>query len=110
MGTTRGTWRGGVAVVLTALLALALTGGLTGPAHAGEKGHDRRGEPVTVMTRNLYLGADINRPVNAALAVQAAGGTPQEVLVALANATHVTREIVEQMLLALCWVIVFKFL
>ncbi len=96
MGTTRGTWRGGVAVVLTAVLALALTGGLTGPAYAGKKGHDHRGQPVTVMTRNLYLGADINRPVNAALAAQAAGGTPQQVLVALANATHVTRDIVDR--------------
>ena len=67
MGTTRATWRGGVAVVLTALLALTLTGGLTRAGVRRQEGTDHRGQPVTVMTRNLYLGADINRPVNAAL-------------------------------------------
>jgi hypothetical protein len=53
-------------------------------------------KPVTVMTRNLYLGADINRPVIAALTAEAEGKTPQEILVALGNATYVTRAIVDQ--------------
>ncbi len=49
------------------------------------------------MSRNIYLGADIQRPVNAALAAQAApGSTPESVAVALANATHVTRAIVDE--------------
>jgi endonuclease/exonuclease/phosphatase family metal-dependent hydrolase len=53
------------------------------------------GKPITAMSRNLYLGADINRPVLAALAVQQAGGNQIQVLTALANATHVTRDIVD---------------
>jgi hypothetical protein len=56
----------------------------------------RHGKPLTAMTRNIYLGADINRPINAALQAQAEGKPPQEVLVALGNATHVTRAIVDQ--------------
>jgi len=47
------------------------------------------------MTRNIYLGADIDRPVEAAQAAQAQGLPPQGVVVALANATHVTRAVVD---------------
>jgi len=54
------------------------------------------GKPLTVMTRNLYLGADINRPVVAAATAQAQGKSPQEVLLALAHATYTTRAIVDQ--------------
>lgn len=46
---------------------------------------------ITVMTRNLYLGADINRPVRAAT-----GRTGPEALVALAQANHDLREIVDR--------------
>jgi endonuclease/exonuclease/phosphatase family metal-dependent hydrolase len=51
---------------------------------------------LTVMTRNLYLGTDVNRAVVAAMAAQAEGRTPQEIVVALANALHTCRAIVDR--------------
>lgn len=61
--------------------------------HGRGRHHDRS---VTVMTRNLYLGADIERPVRAATAAQAAGKSVPEIVVALGQATHQTRAIVDQ--------------
>ncbi len=77
-----------------AALLVAVTSLVAAPAGAAKPGSPP-GKPVTVMTRNVYLGADINRPIRAATIAQAQGETPQQVVEALANATHVTRQIVD---------------
>ena len=87
MKRTRSLRRAVAALVAAGLVAVPLS--VTGAADA--KPTRPPGKPVTVMSRNLYLGADINRPVVAAATAQAQGKTPEEVLVALANATYVTR-------------------
>lgn len=79
-----------------ALAAIALVTALLPATAAPAAGHHPPGRLVTVMTRNVYLGADINRPVEAALAAEAAGLPPQAVAVALANATHETRAVVDR--------------
>lgn len=86
-GPKRLTLRAVVAVVS----ATVLVGSSPAAADAGKAVPP--GKPVTVMTRNLYLGADLNPAIRAALA-QPAGSFAQ--LVALANGTHAVRSIVDQ--------------
>lgn len=60
-------------------------------------GGSRRGEPLTVMTRNVYLGADLDRVVDATLTEQGRPDhTERSVLVALSNAAHAARGIVDR--------------
>lgn len=73
-------------------LALAITVGMLSvltavPADAGHQ----RGRPLTVMTRNVYVGADITRPVRAA-----SGLTGWSALLALGHANHELRGIVDR--------------
>ena len=73
-----------------AVLIAALTLGLVaGPAAAAPKPGD--GTPLTVMTRNIYLGGNITRPLTAT-----AGKTGPAALVAFGNANHTLATIVDE--------------
>ncbi len=76
------------AAAVAAGFGIVLAGVGTSPAQARPDGAST---PTTVMTRNVYLGADIQRPI-----VATAGKTGLEALVALGNSNVVTRNIVDQ--------------
>ncbi len=73
-----------------ALLALVIIGCAVAAAVIGPRAPGGI-DPVTVMTRNLYLGGDITRPVRA---VQGLGG--RDALIALGHATHELRTVVDR--------------
>ena len=80
-------------LLLAVAAALLLVAALAVPAGAHGRGHEtdhRQGKPLTVMTRNLYLGADLTR---AFAALQA---PPDRQLDVLIGATTTIRAIVDQ--------------
>lgn len=83
----------------TRLAAALALGALAAPLAITQADAATAAKPVPdvrVMTRNLYLGADIMRPIEAVQAVPDPGANPAAVLVALANASETTREIVDK--------------
>jgi endonuclease/exonuclease/phosphatase family metal-dependent hydrolase len=74
----------GAAVVLLVLCVGLVTALVVYRAVAGPR-------TVTVMTRNLYIGADITRPIRAA-----AGRTGPDAVLALGHANHELRRIVDR--------------
>ena len=80
-------WAGRAAVVAMGLSVVLAAVGTT----SAQARPDDAGTPTTVMTRNVYLGADIQRPIAAT-----AGKTGLAALVALGNSNVVTRAIVDR--------------
>src|SRR5687767_5144501 len=81
--------RVGMQWLRTALVAVVAFAGLAMPASAVPPAS--KGKPVTVMTRNVYLGGDIGRPLRAVQGVPPGGQ-----LAALIAANTTLRAIVDQ--------------
>jgi hypothetical protein len=75
-----------IAAGLTILCVVAIISTVSGREPASGNGRI-----VTVMTRNLYLGGDINRPIRAAF-----GLSGQEEVLALGHANYELREVVDR--------------
>jgi hypothetical protein len=78
-------------VATLALAGAGPAGAQPGDDRTGKGGPDDAGTTTTVMTRNIYLGVDIQRPIRAT-----AGKTGLDALVALGNSNVETRRIVDQ--------------
>ncbi|MCD6639748.1 MAG: hypothetical protein LT071_07535, partial [Nocardioides sp.] len=87
MSGGRRAWMIRAAAAVAGLGAALAAAGLA-PAQAAP---DDATTPTTVMTRNIYLGVDIQRPIRAT-----AGKTGLAALVALGNSNVVTRRIVDE--------------
>ena len=82
-------WSGQAAIAAAVISVVVATAG-TVPAQARPDAPGA-GATTTVMTRNIYLGVDIQRPIEAT-----AGKTGLAALVALGNSNVLTRSIVDQ--------------
>jgi endonuclease/exonuclease/phosphatase family metal-dependent hydrolase len=87
-----------VAVAIVCIAAVASVAVVAGvgnraPTHRGEAGGYPASAPrtLTVMTRNIYLGGNINRPIRAALDREGRQG-----VLALGHANHELREVVDR--------------
>jgi endonuclease/exonuclease/phosphatase family metal-dependent hydrolase len=83
--TRRAVATAAVAALAGAMAAIVATPAVAAPPDAPP------GRPLTVMTRNIYLGGDINRPLRAT-----AGKTGAAALVAFGNSNDELRAVVDQ--------------
>jgi endonuclease/exonuclease/phosphatase family metal-dependent hydrolase len=82
-------------VCIAAVVSVAVVAGAgnRAPTQRGEADRYAAGAPrtLTVMTRNIYLGGNINRPIRAAL-----GREGREGVLALGHANHELREVLDR--------------